>query len=248
MPGYWSSLAESLHILENHRRELREIRNGRERHPDDPDLLNAEIRAQAALGHVREVNGLLDEAVNKAARPAQALPAFRVAALELRAHRHRDNSLAVGEKGLAFLQSLPAAELPTPERNWQLLRALYVLERWEEAQRVVGEMASLNPSWPPEIRNLLGYQGALAARRGRREEARAIADRLAAMEIPYDRGKATYERARIEALLGENETAVSLLRQAYGEGSAYSLDLHTEMDFEGLEGFGPFEAFLEPRG
>jgi len=166
-----------------------------------------------------------------------------VAALEFRAHGDPEAALTVGERALAFLRGDSAEFDP----SWELLQALYVLERWEEAEGVAERLLDGEPALPEE-RNLLGYRGRLAARMGDTETARDIADRLASMEIPYDRGKATYERARIEALLGERERAVELLRQAYDEGWAYNLNLHTEMDFEGLKGFGPFEAFIRPRG
>ncbi len=238
--GHWSSLADVLHALSDHGRELREARRGRELHPDNPDLLRAEIRAQAALGHAREVDVLLEEAVNRDVQPVEA---FRVAALELRAHGEREASFAVGERALALLQG-DAAEL---EPSWELLRTLYVAERWEEAEGIVEGLLGNNPSLPFE-KYLRGYEGALAARTGDAETARDIADRLATMDFPYDRGKATYEQARIVALLGEQVRAVQLLRQAYEEGWAYSIDLHTEMDFETLRGFGPFEEFVKPRG
>jgi Flp pilus assembly protein TadD len=246
--GYWSSLAESLHMLGRHRRELRQIRDGRRRHPDDPGLIMAEIRAQAARGHVREANDLVDEAVAAAPGPVQALGAFLVAAQELRAHEHWKESVAVGERGLAYLQGLSSEEVSKDDRSWNLLFFLYGLERWEEAAGVADDLVAEWLWHPPTLRNLLGYKGAIEARMGRREEARTVADRLAAMEIPYDRGKAHYQRARIEALLGNEDQAVSLLRQAHRDGWGYSLGLHTEMDFEGLKGFGPFEEFSRPKG
>jgi hypothetical protein len=166
-----------------------------------------------------------------------------VAALEFRAHGDPEASLSVGERALVFLRGDSAEFDP----SWELLRALYVLERWEEAETVVETLLDGEPALPEE-RNLLGYRGALAARMGEEETARDMADRLASMEIPYDGGRATYERARIEALLGESERAVQLLRQAHDEGWPYSLDFHTEMDFEGLRGFGPFDEFVRPRG
>ena len=100
----------------------------------------------------------------------------------------------------------------------------------------------------PSNVDYLGSLGTLAARRGQREEARRIADRLAAMEIPYDCGGSTYNRACIAALLVEKDAAVSLLKLAHQQGWPFSVFFHIDPNLESLRGYPPFEEFMRPKG
>jgi hypothetical protein len=55
-------------------------------------------------------------------------------------------------------------------------------------------------------------------------------------------------RAQLEALLGQRERAVALLRDAFARGLSMSTALHRQMDFESLRGFAPFDELMRPRG
>ena len=134
---------------------------------------------------------------------------------------------------------------PEPQAHrYDLLRVLYLLERWEEAHRVAGELVREAPTNPDD----LGYLGTLAARLGEGPEADGISARIRALEIPYDAGNATYWRARIAAVLGEREEAVRLLHEAHAEGLPFSVDLHTERDLDSLRDYPPFQEFMRPKG
>jgi Flp pilus assembly protein TadD len=94
--------------------------------------------------------------------------------------------------------------------------------------------------------------GAIAARLGESERARAISQQLAGRP-----GGQALGRASIAALLGEREEAVELLREALHQiGTTginrdwgwYMLQRHQDMDLESLHGYPPFEQFLRPRG
>ena len=238
--GY--NLCAALHMLGDHKRELREARKLRARHPDWAGFVIAEIRARAALGEVREVDELVHEAIRKGMVPFVSAPS--IAANELRVHGHPEAALAVGEMGLAFVQARTAQAAGTASHRFELLLSLQDLERWDEAYAIAEELVREQPSSV----DFLTLLGVLAARRGRIEEARGIAERLAAMEIPYDRGKSTYARASIVAVLGEKEEAVALLQQAHGEGFEYGLSFHIDPDLASLRGFPAFEEFMRPKG
>jgi len=243
--GYWEYLSEALHTLGDHDQELTEAKRGRSRHPDSPRILRAEIRAHAALGNVQGmrdmVRDLVEESILEDARPAQAL---RVAALELRAHGHDEASRAIGERALTYLRSRPAQVTATRGHRYDLLRVLYLLERWDDAQVITEELALEVPANP----NFLGYLGTLSARRGEQAEAVRISQELAGMDRPYLRGSNTRWRACIAALIGEREEAVSLLRQAHEEGMWLSISIHTDMDLEPLRGYPSFEELMRPKG
>jgi tetratricopeptide (TPR) repeat protein len=241
MTGYWTSLAAARHALHDHERELREVIRGRTRHPDNRGLFYAEIRARTALGQVREVEDLVEEAVRKDAQPVQAA---RSAGLEFRAHGDSAAASAFYERALDMLRGRPEEVPGTTSYRRDLAETLYLLGRWAEARAIVDGLLQEEPGNV----EYMGLLGSLAARTGDPEEARRMSVRLESMEIPYDWGNSTFLRARIAALLGERERAVELLRAAHEQGWGFFRNLHTEMDFEGLQGFGPFEEFKRPNG
>jgi tetratricopeptide (TPR) repeat protein len=240
-PRYWSDLAEALHILGDHERELLVAEQGRGRHPDYYPVLRAEIRAHAALGNLQEVRDLVEEAIRGDVEPAQAL---LDAALELRAHGNREASRSIGERALTYLGSRPAGASTNTTHRIELLRVLYLLERWDAARAIAEELARVMPSHV----DVLGYLGTLAARRGENDDAARISQHLAALDRPYLGGSHTRWRARISSLLGNREQAVSLLRQAHDEGMYLSISIHTDMDLEPLRGHPSFENFVQPKG
>ena len=54
-------------------------------------------------------------------------------------------------------------------------------------------------------------------------------------------------RARIQALLGEREAAVALLREAIARGYPHMHALHTDVDLEALRDYPPFQDLLRPK-
>jgi tetratricopeptide (TPR) repeat protein len=241
VPGYWDYLGRALHILGDHAQELEQAKRGREQHPEDPRVFAAELRALAALGRIQEVNELLDEAVNRDVQPTDL---FLLGTRELRAHGHREASLAVGERALAHLQGRPTQVADTEAHRYALLRVLYVLELWDEALPIAEELVRDDPANVP----YLGYLGTLASHRGDRSEAIRISGQLADVNRRFLRGSNTYARARIAAVLGDDEQAVSLLRQAHQEGVWLGISIHRQMDFELLRGYEPFEDLMRPKG
>ncbi|MCK4557647.1 MAG: hypothetical protein KAU47_09025, partial [Candidatus Aminicenantes bacterium] len=73
-----------------------------------------------------------------------------------------------------------------------------------------------------------------------------ISEGLTGVEQPYLYGDHTYSRACIASLLGEQEQAVELLREAFAQGRPYGAYLHRDMDLEPLREYPPFQELLWP--
>ena len=68
------------------------------------------------------------------------------------------------------------------------------------------------------------------------------------MERPRLFGANTYQRAKIAAVLGEEDHAVELLGQAFAEGMSFTLAIHQDSAFEGMRDYPPFQDLLKPKG
>ena len=119
---------------------------------------------------------------------------------------------------------------------------LYEAERWEEAQ---GIFEDLHKEFPDNI-DYLGYIGSIAARIGDKEEALRISSLLENIDRPYVFGSHTFRRACIASILGKQENAVRLLREALAQGWNYRW-LHPVMDFEPLRDYKPFQELMKPK-
>src|SRR6266571_2437432 len=93
----------------------------------------------------------------------------------------------------------------------------------------------------------LGYLGALAARQGNREQALRIDSALAGVKRSYIFGRHAVWRARIQALLGERDVAVTLLRDAFAQGYPHGHGLHTDLAFASLRDYPPFQELVKPK-
>ncbi len=100
----------------------------------------------------------------------------------------------------------------------------------------------------PNHEEYVGLLGAIAARRGDHVTAEKLAATLAGIEAvtALPGHAATINRAKIAALLGDRARAVSLLKDAYGEQG--TLELHGDIDFEGLRDYARFQELTRPKG
>jgi predicted Zn-dependent protease len=127
--------------------------------------------------------------------------------------------------------------------------ALYLAERWTDSSRAYAALLSDHP----DADNYAAHVGQVAARLGDVAEARAMSERLARVTAVGILGRearawAAFERARIAALLGEQQRAVDLLRDAITEGFPINLNIHDNPDFEALRVYGPFVELTRPPG
>jgi Flp pilus assembly protein TadD len=241
---WMNQLCGALHRLGQFERELTEAHRARTSFPDQSDLWTLEGEALATLGRTAQLDRLLDEYVTAAPTlGAKNHPALG-AAIELRAHGHREASIVAAGRAVTFYRSWPGSPSDSTAGITGLLDALRYSGRWQEAAAVCQELVRRSPRDPDYV----GIQGALAARLGRRDEAMRISGELQRMSGPYVFGTNTYRRACIAAVLGDRQGAVDLLRQSIAEGRPYSIAIHRELDFEPLWDFAPFREMLKPKG
>jgi hypothetical protein len=88
----------------------------------------------------------------------------------------------------------------------------------------------------------------LAARWGDRDEALRVSEELGKLDRPFLFGRHLYWQARIISLLGDKEQAVSLLKEAFSQGSSYGVYLNQNIDLEPLWDYPPFKELLRPKG
>jgi len=251
MPTYrqWLALMDAHHLLGQYRRELREALAARGAFPDQYAIVEARLRAEAALGRLRDVaNGMDNDLPPLASGSAAGFLRLNVAA-ELRAHGHRAASFEIVDRVIDWYLSHSSSNVrgdtspEATEDRWTLGYALYRRERWDEAEAYFRDLASTLPG----DMDLTGALGVVSARRGDSAAARRFSDSLSALTDRGDAGRALYWQARIGSLLGERERAVSLLREAYTRGRYVWMPVHRDMDFEPLRDYPPFRQFLRSR-
>ncbi len=164
----------------------------------------------------------------------------------LRTHGHRALATEVIDEAIAWFRLRP---LDSEEERFGLARALYLAERWDEALPLFEELAEEHS----QDVDYLAWLGALAARRGDREEALRISEELRLCDRQrctgfLEPGMPTVNRAWIAALLGDREEAVTLLRQVLGVSYADYAWVHYDIFSEPLRDYPPFQEFMRPKG
>jgi tetratricopeptide (TPR) repeat protein len=240
--SYWDLLGTIHHLRGEHEAELEAGREAQTANPTRKLAVLPSLRGFAALGRLAEVDSLL-AAANRLPRDAAVSEGdlLREVAQELAAHGHPDAAARYWERSL--LASPPGGPGDPAEA---LLRAatLYALERLVEASRPLDSLLGSVASPPPDA---IGLRGVLAARQNDPARARVLARRLAAIPPRYNFGIPTVWRARIAAALGQRDSAVTLLRQAFAEGREYDLWLHRDQDLAPLRDYPPFLELTRPK-
>jgi len=72
-----------------------------------------------------------------------------------------------------------------------------------------------------------------------------IASWLENLNRPYVYGAPLIWRARISALLGEQDRAVMLLREAFAQGADYGITWHRDPDLESLRECAPYKELMK---
>jgi len=243
-------LTSAYHMLGNHEEELAVARRGAELMPHRVWMHTDVLIALAALGAVDEMERVVGLCLSLQDPAVPSGWALVEAAEELLAHGHRVAGLRMAERALTWYRARPPEEASTEASRHGLGMALYLCERWSEAQEVYSALAV---DYPGETRltgvgwttSYPGFVGSAAARQGDRDGALAALVRLEACRHP--RGFCVYYRARIEALLGNRDRALQLLREAFAQGVVYGVRTHRDPDFAGLRGYPPFEELIRPR-
>jgi predicted Zn-dependent protease len=161
---------------------------------------------------------------------------------ELRTHGYAEEAGELAHRIVQWYGSQDTDDVSVRARK---AIALYCAEEWEEAA-VLLEHLLLEP---PDSETIRGTLAAIAARRGDREEALRLLGEPPESSAPWVAAGHTLWRARIAALLGEQQRAVDLLQAAIAEGAlAVPAEAHYHMDFEPLRDYPPFQEFVRPKG
>jgi len=258
---YWFYLTFGYHLVGDHRRELKEAREGRRRHPADFATLAAEVRALAALGRAADITERLVEAPSLPPQPGWS-PAdiALIAALELAAHDHRADAPAAGAWAVRWLESRPPAEARSVANRFRLALAYYVGGRLDDTRRLLEGLASEAALGAPDYSTMrwigvitgdspdhltfLGFLGVVAARDGKRDEALRLDRTLQALSPRYLYGRHTMWRARIHAVLGERDTAVALVQEAFAQGYPRGGVMHLYPSLRTLRDYPAFRELL----
>src|SRR6266581_4384874 len=261
---YWFYLSFAHHLVGDHRRELKDALEGRRRHPGELTVLAAEVRALAALGRTADVTERLAEAPSFPPQPGWS-PAdiALIAALELAAHDHRADAPAAGAWAVRWLEGRPAEEAHSQANRFRLALAYYIGGRVDDTRRLLEELASERASGPPDYATMRwigvitgdspgpltfqGFLGIVAAREQRRADALHADRTLQGMSPRYLYGRNTMWRARIHAVLGERDTAVALVQEAFAQGYPRGGVMHLFPSLRSLRDYPPYQELLTPK-
>ena len=243
-------LMHALHLLGEHERELKESRRAQLYAPGRLGFIQAEIQALAALGRLDELHAAVDRSLVIPALSGEHVGATRhgdvmeQSALALRGHGFREPSVALAARAAEWWRTRPDAMARAASSRAALGRTLYLAERWDEAEQVFTVLAAEQARNP----EALGHLALCAARRGDAARARALSAGLQQFADPELPGRHTFWRARVAAVLGEQQQAVDLLREALAEGEVFGLRLYHLPDFDAVRGYAPFQELLRPKG
>jgi len=248
MHGDFTALA--YHELGDPEGELAVARRGLRHLPDNPVFRNDELMALAGQGKLEAMKQRRDAwfqrhdlFANTVFSPGQVDLCLGV---DLRAHGRLEAGMARIADAADWYRTRPAEERSGPiplSCSIRLLVPLYYLERWEEATALYRAMLEADSTSDLAHEAL----GALAARRRDRVETVRMEQWLATHDS-REKGRSTYARARIAALLGETERAMRLLDQAFDEGLKHRMWVHVDPDLESLKNLPAYRQLLAPTG
>jgi tetratricopeptide (TPR) repeat protein len=243
---YWHDiLAAAYHLLGQHELELDTVRIAVQWYPDMLNLRYQEVAAAAAMGDMAEVDRIIGESLAiKSADDYHGGDVMLGAARELRVHGYHAESLAMANRAVNWCQGRISRQTRSDPLREFLASALYHAERWPESRELFRQLAAETPGNVDH----LGYLGTLAARMGDDAEALTILDALQSIDRPESRVQATVWRARIAALLGDKDRAVTLLREAIAQGAKIGVRMHRDVNFEPLWDYPPYQELMRPKG
>jgi tetratricopeptide (TPR) repeat protein len=238
------------HMLGDAEGELRTARRALAFLPDNPHMRKDELLALARLGRYKE----LRERREAWYRRADLLPnkIFNPGMIDLclaadiRAHGNPGEARMFFQAAADWYdghREIQEAGAPETTCSRRLLAPLYYINRFDEATALYRRMVAADSTSNIAHEAL----GALAARRGDRAEADRM-DKWLSTHQDHELGRSTYARARIAALLGEKDRAISLLRQAFGEGMGHRMFVHVDPDLESLHNLPAYKQLLAVTG
>lgn len=256
----WGDRTDALHLLGDYKRELAAVRRRAEL--GVPDVYD-EVQIHATLGNVSEVERRIDERIRRPARENDTPAAMMwFAAREYTAHGHIEEGKRMAERAVSWVETLPPDEVTESDRVTQA-RSLYHARRWAEARsaferlleggsRGAGDTLTQPGSGVysmPFARGnaeLLGGIGAAAAQLRDTASANHVFAVLASLPRQH-RAEASYQRAKIAAVLGRPDQAAALVQQAWAAGLPYGMWFHRDIEFHPYSDRSPFKELLNPQ-
>ncbi|MDH7512468.1 MAG: tetratricopeptide repeat protein [Clostridiales bacterium] len=236
--------AEAYHILGNFKKELEVAKKGEKYYPEEVRFLAVEARSFAAQGKIDKLREVIERSLTTTSPTTTPADVMVEGASELRAHGNKEEAIKMAGEAVEWYKARSAEEAAKEINRYDLAGALYLAERWGEAQAIFEALLAAKP----DNISYKGNLGTIAARLGDREKALRISDELKALTKPYLFGDHAYWRACIASLLGDKEQAVALLRESFAQGGTYGVYLHRDMDLEPLRDYPPFQGLIKPKG
>ena len=247
--SYWRTLTNALHMLGNHEQELIEARRAVQQYAGRLDILDTEVRALAALGQRERLYELFDEALTYP--PHHDFSYWQLLSTggtELREHGHAlDGAAGVFSRCVEWLQVQVPEEGAREGHRFALARSLYSLGSLGEAHELFDRLVNEFPA-SGDYLQYLGFLGVSAARVGQPTLATQVHTQLGEMTQPYLHGQHTLWQARIRAVLGQQEEAMTSLRAAFRQGVQHGVWLGADIDLQSLRDRADFQELLRPRG
>jgi tetratricopeptide (TPR) repeat protein len=244
---------EAHHALREFDQELEGARLLVKTHPTQGLYYLHEASALAALGRTAELEGVIERCVSVQLDEDpyfwRAGDVILAAALELRAHGHREESDTMALRAVDWFDRR-AARMDIESRSPMDLRihstALRLVGRFEDARTLLVELGERR--YPDSSFMMTGLLGLVAAQTGDQVEARRVFADLAEEDGRGLEGLVSALRACIAAHLGEKDLAVEMLRQAYAEGFSHGSWVHCDPNLEPLWDYPPFQELIAPKG
>jgi hypothetical protein len=236
------------HLLGEHEKELAAAQTILQVDPDRMGFLACEARADVGLGRLPQMEQVLHAMLKVPTNKWGSTQAwvFSHVARDLDAHGYSAEARDLDERALAWYRSRPQEEQDGMERDYA--DVLYGAGHWVEARAVFQHLIATgavsddgSPEWP---RGAQSYLGSIAAHLGDQREMDRVDRWLASRKGPYLSGVPTFDRARMAAIRGDRERAMTLIRLAVDQGFPLYLEdlgLHNDPDFKNLWGYPPFE-------
>lgn len=245
---YWDFYARAYHSLGDYGKELEVARKGRIEFPEALDVINAELRAYAAVGRLDEIDRVIEDYQSRPAKQVDCYQSIicnlgmtlQATGEELRAHGFEDAAMIFFGRAIDWYQRLSAEDLKPKRFEYAQVLAEH---------RQYGEARSLIEQLLKELPDSLDYRswlGIVAAKQGDSEVAEATLSWLKGLRHRF--GWHTYYRACIAAAESDKEQAIVLLKESIADGTSYWITQHREFAFESLRNYPPFIEVLKPKG
>ena len=240
-PGFWMHQARALHLLAQHERELTVITDARKRFPTNRIVLQMQLIALAALGRIAEIESSIDQALALRQKAIWTdVQPMQQTIVELEAHGHHDAARRLAKRTLAWMSAQPRER----QTEWAstIAELMYFSGDVEGARR---EFEQLLASEPRDAFSLM-MLGMICAENGDAARAKEMERRLSSVSDGRFGGTVLIHRAAILASLGEKDSTLRLITDAYRAGYQSRHLIHTKPGFKRLRGYPPFERLIAP--